>query len=150
MSCCSPYISHVLLAVGCCGYIHTYTYTYSSLISLRKKSVRVFLTVVMHIHPTYFEGARLVLPWHISAVGRSSVLFAERSSFSLISCSTLSIFVTSTIFFCSDDTQIRTTEEQDYKRTVYLVDHNVTFIDVCFIFTIIYESIFLLGSLFFR
>ena len=53
----------------------------------------------------------------ISAVGRSSLL-AERSSFSLISCSTLSIFVTNIYrfflrgSFFSDDTQIRTTEDE--------------------------------------
>ena len=67
----------------------------------------------------------------ISEVGRSSLL-AERPSFSLISCSTWSIFVTKYIDFCmgitffsddtqirtmgitffSDDTQIRTTEDQ--------------------------------------
>ena len=30
------------------------------------------------------------------------------------------------IIFLSDDTRIRTSEGQDYKRTVYLLDHNVT------------------------
>ena len=30
------------------------------------------------------------------------------------------------IILFSDDTQIRTSEGQDYKRTVYLLDHNVT------------------------
>ena len=34
------------------------------------------------------------------------------------------------IAFFSDDTQIRTTEEQDYKRTVYLLAHNVTLISI--------------------
>ena len=32
------------------------------------------------------------------------------------------------ITFFSDDTQIRTTEDQAYRRTVYLLDHNVIFI----------------------
>ena len=35
------------------------------------------------------ESARLVLPPGVSEGGRSSLLLAERSSFSLISCSTL-------------------------------------------------------------
>ena len=30
------------------------------------------------------------------------------------------------LIFVSDDTRIRTSEGQDYKRTVYLLDHNVT------------------------
>ena len=30
------------------------------------------------------------------------------------------------IIFFSDDTRIRTSEGQDYKRTVSLLDHNVT------------------------
>ena len=30
------------------------------------------------------------------------------------------------IIFFSDDTRIRTSEGQDYKRTVYLLDHKVT------------------------
>ena len=36
-------------------------------------------------------------------------------------------------FFFSDDTQIRTTEDQDYKRTVYLLDHIVTLISILFL-----------------
>ena len=78
----------------------------------------------------------------ISAVGRSSLLLAERSSFSLISCSTLISYYLSLlqiyidvkggVAFSSDDTQIRTTEEQAYKRTVYLLDHNVTLIYILF------------------
>ena len=36
-------------------------------------------------------------------------------------------------FFFSDDTQIRTTEEQGYKRTVYLLDDNVTLISTLFL-----------------
>ena len=30
------------------------------------------------------------------------------------------------IFFFADDARIRTSEGQDYKRTVYLLDHKVT------------------------
>ena len=81
----------------------------------------------------------------ISDVGRSNLLLAERSSFSLISCSTLLsyYFIVTNIYIyrfflggvtCfSDDTQIRTTEEQAYKRTVYLLDHNVTLMSVLFL-----------------
>ena len=89
------------------------------------------------------ESARLVLPG-ISEVGWYSLLLAERFSFSLISCSTsisyLSFFITNLYrffngdhFFFSDDTQIRTTEEQAYKRTAYLLDHNVTLISLLFL-----------------
>ena len=38
-------------------------------------------------------------------------------------------------FFFPDNTQIRTTEEQDYKRTVYLRDHSVTLISILFLQT---------------
>ena len=74
----------------------------------------------------------------ISGVGRSSLILAERSRFSLISCSTWSIFVTKYIVifmgitFFPADTQIRTTEKQDYKRAVYLLDHNVTLTSILF------------------
>ena len=37
------------------------------------------------------------------------------------------------ITFFHDDTQIQTTGEQDYKRTVYLLDHNVVLISVLFL-----------------
>ena len=37
------------------------------------------------------------------------------------------------ITFFSDDTQIRTTEDQAYKRTVYLLDHNVTLMPILFL-----------------
>ena len=37
------------------------------------------------------------------------------------------------IYFFSDGTRIRTTEGQDYKRTVYLLDHNVTLTSILFL-----------------
>ena len=37
------------------------------------------------------------------------------------------------ITFFSDGTQIRTTEDQAYKRTVYLLDHSVTLISILFL-----------------
>ena len=85
------------------------------------------------------ESARLVLPWHLR--GRTG---------QLITCGTVQLFfnfVLHLVYFCynlcidfswellffSGDTQIRTIEEQDYKRTVYLLDHNVTLISILFL-----------------
>ena len=51
------------------------------------------------------------------------------------------------ILFLPDDTWIRTSEGQDYKRTVYLLDHNVTaavvststiFLQICIFYEIIF------------
>ena len=47
------------------------------------------------------------------------------------------------IIFYSDDTRIRTSEGQDFKRTVYLLDHNVTAAAV-FTSTIFYVPLLLL------
>ena len=65
----------------------------------------------------------------ISEVGRSSLLLAKRSSFSFFLAPPdlflllIHIDFFMGITFFTDDTQIRTTEEQNYKRTVYLLDH---------------------------
>ena len=40
-------------------------------------------------------------------------------------------FLWESLFF-SDDTRFRTTEDQAYKRTVYLLDHSVTWISILF------------------
>ena len=44
----------------------------------------------------------------------------------------ISIFLLESLFF-SDDTQTRTTEDQAYKQTVYLLDHSVTLISIIFL-----------------
>ena len=104
--------------------------TTTALAFLRLVTFRTGMTVVDLLPHIFVLKA---LGWcnpGISAVGRSSLL-AEWSSFSLFSCSTSSIFITNIYRFFmgitfSDDTKIRTAEDEAYKRTLYLLDHNVT------------------------
>ena len=96
----------------------------------------------------YYIDTRYVLKasqlWQLYSLASPGVLLgyrllsliAERSSFSLISCSTLFIYYRLSFlqtltcfwrsFFFPDDIRIRTIEDQAHKRTVYLLDHEVT------------------------